>query len=103
MVEQATTAEINAGTSTGATGAKLFVSPDQLLASNYIDTPTDVQTFTANGTWTKPTGAKSVEVIVVGAGGGGGSGARTAAANTERGGSGGGGGAVSLGRFDASI
>src|SRR5258708_1679735 len=34
------------------------------------------QVFTANGTWNKPTGAVTVEVILVGAGGGGGSGAR---------------------------
>lgn len=35
VVEQGTTAEIDAGTSTGATGAKLFMSPDQFASSKY--------------------------------------------------------------------
>lgn len=51
---------------------------------------TDIQTFTANGTWTKPGGAKSVLVTVIGGGGGGGGPDHTAVVT---GGSGGGGGA----------
>ena len=35
IVEAATSAEINAGTATGSTGAVLAVTPDALLASNY--------------------------------------------------------------------
>jgi hypothetical protein len=38
VVEMATSAEINAGTATGGTGAKLAVGPDQLLASNFLTT-----------------------------------------------------------------
>lgn len=35
LVQQATTAQVNAGTATGSTGAKLFASPADLAASNY--------------------------------------------------------------------
>jgi len=40
VIELATTAEINAGTATGATGAKLAVTPDALIASNYVQSST---------------------------------------------------------------
>lgn len=64
---------------------------------------TDVQIFTANGTWTKPTGSPLwTEVIVVGSGGGGGSGERATTATTRVGGGGGGAGAVVLGSFRTS-
>src|SRR4051812_37020646 len=63
---------------------------------------TDVQVFTADGTWTKPSGAKSVHVAVVAAGGGGGSGRRGAAGSVRCGGGGGGGGAISVAALDAS-
>lgn len=36
VVQEATTAQINAGTATGSTGAILVVTPDQLLASQYV-------------------------------------------------------------------
>jgi hypothetical protein len=70
-VEIATSAEINAGTATGATGAALAISPDGLKASqNPI-----VRTYLNAGspaTWTKPTGLKYITVEVQAAGGGGG-------------------------------
>lgn len=53
----------------------------------------DIQTFTAGGTWTKPTAftPKVVIVEMVGAGGGGGAGASLATAVVAKGGGGGGG------------
>ena len=53
-------------------------------------------------TWTKPSWAKTVEVLVAGAGGGGGSGRRGASGTERTGGSGGAGGGVSIGTFDAN-
>jgi hypothetical protein len=60
----------------------------------------DVQTFTGNGTWTKPDNGLWTEVVCIGGGGGGGSGAKTAA--TSGGGGGGMGGAVSKQGFPTS-
>ena len=60
----------------------------------------DLQTFTGNGTWTKPAGVGSVTVTVVGGGGGGGSGAASAASSS--GGSGGGGAALQRAVFRAA-
>lgn len=56
-------------------------------------TTTDVQIFTSSGNWTKPTGAKSIQVILYGGGGGGGGGKSDATGSSRAGGSGGGGGA----------
>lgn len=55
----------------------------------------DVQSFSADGTWTKPTGATICYVWMIGAGGGGGAGRRGAAGSARTGGGGGGGGACS--------
>jgi hypothetical protein len=55
---------------------------------------TQTQVFTADGTWTKPPGAKQVRVVVVGAGGGGGSGRKGADGGARCGGGGGAGGCI---------
>ncbi|MBI2039453.1 hypothetical protein HYT18_00035, partial [Candidatus Microgenomates bacterium] len=58
--------------------------------------------FTANGTYTKPSGAVTVYVVAIGAGGGGGGGEGAAASTARTGGSGGGGGAIASKIFDAA-
>ena len=62
----------------------------------------NVQTFTANGTWTKPAGAKSVHVRCIGPGGAGGSGARGPSGTALAGGGGGGAGGITEMTFPAS-
>jgi hypothetical protein len=52
----------------------------------------DVQVFTTSGTWTKPTGAKSINVQLFGGGAGGGSGRKDTTILTVKCGGGGGGG-----------
>lgn len=64
----------------------------------------DIQVFSTAGTtsWTKPSGAKIVDVYCIGAGGGGGSGKRNASSAAAGGGGGGGGGSWSYKRFAGS-
>lgn len=65
---------------------------------------TDIQIFTSDGTWTKPTGTpKTVLIIGIGGGGGGGSGRKGAAATVRAGGAGGGGAGYVSQTFVASI
>lgn len=67
-------------------------------------TPVDIQTFTSGGTWTKPSGAKSITVVAIGGGGGGGSGSciDNSTVNSGSGGGGGGAGGYSSATFDAT-
>lgn len=86
IVEEATDAEVTAGTATGATGAKLFITPAKLATRiSSLTTPT-TQVFTASGTWTKPAGLKYVRVKLVG-GGGPGQSMTKASTSTTNGGS----------------
>lgn len=103
IVEEATEAEIIAGTATGSTGARLFTNPSTLVtALTSIVPSTTIDVYNANATWTKPTGAKVVEVICIGGGGGGGGGLSAAVSNSRYGAGGGGGGAITSKIFRAS-
>jgi len=86
--------------STGGTSPTISIPVATAVTSGYLSSTdwstfdakaktTDIQIFTSSGTWTKPTGAKAVDVVVI-AGGGGGSSGRVNAG--QWGGAGGGGG-----------
>jgi hypothetical protein len=62
-----------------------------------------VEIFTTNGTWTKPTGAKAVEIHLIGGGAGGGSGCSSPSGTAAGGGAGGGGGGRTFVSIDASF
>jgi hypothetical protein len=64
---------------------------------------TDTQIFTANGTWTKPAGAKIVHYLLIGGGGGGGAGRRSLPSNSLGGGGGGAGGGITAGYVDPAF
>jgi hypothetical protein len=62
----------------------------------------NVKVFTANGTWTKPSGASKVSVTAIGGGGGGWCGGRGGSGVAVDGGKGGGGGGFTQQTFDAN-
>lgn len=61
LVQEASVAQLNAGTATGSTGAKLFASPADLLTSNYFNfLPTTTQKDALAGTGTPSSSNKFV-------------------------------------------
>lgn len=80
----------------------VYDATDSRWRVKLFDAGTDVQLFTANGTWTKRPGVKAVEVIPISGGGGGGGGTRQNQGVNRRGGGGGGGGGKKPFLFRAS-
>jgi len=74
---------------------------DVFAALPGLPTVTSTQRFTVSGTWTKPAGARAVQVRCVGGGGGGG-GCPASAASQSSAGAGGGGGEYAETWFDAA-
>lgn len=90
----------NISTTSGSILAVEYVSGvKKVVATSTVD----VAVFTSSGTWTKPPGAKLVEVVVIAGGGGGGSGRKGALATVRGGGGGGGVGATSKNFFSATL
>lgn len=80
IVEEATDSEVTAGTATGSTGAKLFITPAKLATRISAFTTPVVRTYltaASPATWTKPAGLKYVVIEIQGAGGGGQSGSNS--------------------------
>lgn len=84
------------GRTSGGTGAaeEIIVGSGLTLSGGTLNTVSsggvDVQTFTANGTWTKPSGYAAGSRVFVQAWGAGGSGSRNSTASSTAGGGGGG-------------
>jgi len=83
-----TTPNISMPVATATTSG--YISSTDWSTFNAKAKTTDVQIFTTSGTWTKPTGARSVDVLCIAAGGGGASGRVNAGQIGGGGGAGGG-------------
>ena len=87
-----TKATLTAGTNVTITNGPGSIT---IASTGGSATPTAVQTFINSGTWTKPAGARMVNIQLLGAGGGGGSGRKDTTSGAVRcGGGGGGGGSI---------
>jgi hypothetical protein len=89
-------------TTTGTSGVATLTGAT-LNIPNYTNSvsPIDTQIFLSSGVWTKPTGAKYVEVYLIGGGGGGASGRRGAAGSARYGGGGGSSGFFNIAKINA--
>ena len=89
-------------TTTGTSGVATL-SGATLNIPNYTSSVSaiDTQLFLSSGVWTKPTGAKYVEVYLVSGGGGGGSGRRGATNTARYGGGGGSSGSFNIAKINA--
>jgi hypothetical protein len=104
----------NVGIGTASPGQKLTVAgtiettsggvkyPDGTTQTTGVLEKVDVYSTAGSTTWTKPSWATSIEVILIGGGGGGGSGRKGAAGTLRCGGGGGSGGGFSTTIFPAS-
>jgi hypothetical protein len=89
-------------TTTGISGAATLTGAT-LNIPNYASTQsfTDTQLFVSSGVWTKPVGAKYVEIYLVSGGGGGASGRRGATNTARYGGGGGSSGSFNIAKINA--
>jgi len=89
----------------GSSGSRVYVAfvppTGYFIVGKANGATSQVDTFTASDTWTKPIGAARVKVELIG-GGGGGAGAAAAAAGQHSMGAGGGGGTYTCITYDAS-
>jgi len=93
-------------TTTGTSGAATLVGSTlnipQYSGGGSSVSPIDTQLFISSGVWTKPAGAKQVEIYLVSGAGGGGSGRRGATLTARYGGGGGSSGSITAVKIDAS-
>ena len=91
-------------TDAGLTANSDNISASQKAVKAYTDKKGVLayNVYTSNGTWTKPVGAKVVEVYAIGGGGGGGKGTSGATSTKRNGGGGGGAGGAVIASIDAT-
>lgn len=84
--------------------SKTFTWPSiSFQSSGSTGVPIDIQTFTASGTWTKPSGGQTTALVeIIGGGAGGGSGRRGAVTTVRTGGAGGAGGGIARAQYRLS-